>query len=72
MKDLIGKDRHQRCRAAKQNRKQIQCDRGQDHLSAKHEPEPGDETLPCVGLSAISNLFATADRKNQKEKGKRT
>src|SRR5262249_49489427 len=72
VKDLISKDRHQRRCAAQQNGKQIQGDRGQDHFSAKYEVEPRNETLPSVRLSAISHLFASADRNNQEEKCKRT
>src|SRR5207237_2950143 len=37
-----------------------------------HKSQPGDETFPCVRLSAISQLLAAADAKNQKKKHKRT
>ena len=71
VQNLIGKNRHQ-CRCApEQNRKQIQCDRCQNHLSTEHESDASDETFPRACLGSISYLRGAADRKNEKKKRKR-
>src|SRR5947207_10112291 len=56
VKNLIRKNRHQCRRAAKQNGKQIQRNRGEDYLSSKHKSQAGHETFPGARIALLSFL----------------
>ena len=72
MQDLIGENRQQCGRAPEQHREQIERNRCQDHLLAKHESQSSDQTFPGAFLNLISGLRAATDRQNQNEKQKCT
>src|SRR4051812_41587686 len=71
VQDLIREDRHQRGRAAEQNRKQVEGDRGENHFSLEHKSESRDDPFPRARRNVIQPLPAATDRKNQKEKHER-